>query len=160
MIRGIHHTGVNCRDIDRMKAFYCEAFGFEPVDDEFNWENDAAIDNLIDVRNSAARGVVLRAGTCYVELFQYSAPPPSSREAKRPNDLGYTHLCVDVTDIEKDIKHLERCGMTFNGRAFVEMGGVKAIYGYDPEGNVIEVQQTTPQVGFELESLDRPATSG
>ena len=27
--------------------------------------------------------------------------------------------------------------MTFNGRAFVEMGGVKAIYGYDPEGNVI-----------------------
>ena len=28
MIRGIHHVGMNCRDLDRMKKFYMDAFGF------------------------------------------------------------------------------------------------------------------------------------
>ncbi|MBV1917328.1 MAG: VOC family protein [Sphingomonadaceae bacterium] len=153
MIRAIHHVGVNCRDMARMQAFYCEAFGFEPVDDGFGWSDDAAMDHIVDVKSSAARGVMLRAGTCYLELFEYSAPPTQLPDAKRPNDPGYTHLCVDVTEIEKDIVHLEKCGMTFAGRAFVDVGHVKTIYGYDPEGNVIEVQQTAPQNGFTLEEL-------
>lgn len=153
MIRAIHHIGVNCRDMARMQRFYCEAFGFEPVDDGFSWGGDATMDHIVDVNGSAAKGVMLRAGTCYLELFEYSAPPPSMAEPKRPNDRGYTHICVDVTDIEADLAHLENCGMTFNGRAFIDVGHVKTIYGYDPEGNVIEVQQTTPNNGFTLEEL-------
>ena len=47
------------------------------------------------------------------------------------------------------------CGMTFNDRDFVDVGHVKTIYGYDPEGNVIEVQQCTPANGFTLEELPR-----
>lgn len=154
MIRGIHHTGVNCRDLARMTRFYCEAFGFEPVDPEgFGWENEPVMDRIVDIPGSASTGVMLRAGTCYLELFQYSAPPPAQPDPKRPNDRGYTHFCVDVTDIENDILHLEKCGMTFTGREFVDVGHVKTIYGYDPEGNVIEVQQCAPANGFTLEEL-------
>ncbi len=154
MIRGIHHVGINCRDMARMQKFYGEAFGFKPVDDGFSWEAGTdMMDHIVDVKGSASKGVMLRAGTCYLELFEYSAPPPQSPDPKRPNDRGYTHFCVDVTEMEKDIVFLQQCGMTFNERDFVDVGHVKTIYGYDPEGNVIEVQQCAPQNGFTLEEL-------
>ncbi|MDE2405680.1 MAG: VOC family protein [Sphingomonadales bacterium] len=159
MIRGIHHIGVNCRDMDRMVRFYREAFGFEPVDpDGFAWEaGTEMMDHIVDVPGSASRGIMLRAGTCYLELFEYSAPPPDSATPKRPYDRGYTHFCIDVTEIEKDMAHLRACGMTFNDREFVDVGHVKTLYGYDPEGNVIEVQQTAPGNSFALEELKAPA---
>lgn len=154
MIRGIHHIGVNCRDLERMKRFYCEAFGFAPVDEEgFGWADMEVMDHIVDVPGSAAKGCMLRAGTCYLELFQYSAPPSGLERPLRPHDRGYTHFCVDVTDIEADIAHLKACGMTFNDRDFVDVGHVKTLYGYDPEGNVIEVQQCAPANGFTLEEL-------
>ncbi|MCJ2179524.1 VOC family protein [Novosphingobium album (ex Hu et al. 2023)] len=154
MIRGIHHIGVNCRDMARMKRFYCEAFGFEPVDEDgFGWADMEVMDYIVDVPGSAAKGSMLRAGTCYLELFQYSEPASDLEKPLRPYDRGYTHFCIDVTDIEKDIAHLKACGMTFNDREFVDVGHVKTLYGYDPEGNVIEVQQCTPANGFTLEEL-------
>jgi glyoxylase I family protein len=154
MIRGIHHIGMNCRDIDRMKRFYCEAFGFEPVDEEgFAWADEPLMDHIVDVKGSAAKGVMLRAGTCYLEMFQYSAPESDIARPLRPYDRGYTHFCIDVTDIENDIAHLRKCGMTFNDREFVDVGHVKTLYGYDPEGNVIEVQQTAPGNAFALSEL-------
>lgn len=154
MIRGIHHVGMNCRDMERMKKFYCEAFGFEPVDEEgFSWNDEPVMDHIVDVKGSASKGVMLKAGQCYLELFEYSAPPPASDKPLRPNDRGYTHFCIDVTEIEKDIEHLKKCGMTFNDREFVDVGHVKTLYGYDPEGNVIEVQQCAPKNGFTLEEL-------
>ena len=154
MITGIHHVGMNCRDLERMKRFYSEAFGFEPVGDGFAWADEPAMDQIIDVKGSASKGVMMRAGTCYLELFEYSAPPPAQPDPKRPHDRGYTHFCVDVTDIETDIEHLKRCGMTFTGRDFVDAGHVRTIYGYDPEGNVIEVQQCAPANGFTLQELN------
>ncbi len=104
MIRGIHHIGMNCRDMARMQKFYCDAFGFKPVDEEgFSWEaGTEMMDHIVDVKGSASKGIMLRAGTCYLELFEYSAPPPGSP---------------------------------------------------DPEGNVIEVQQTAPGNAFALEEL-------
>jgi glyoxylase I family protein len=153
MIRGIHHVGMNCRDMDKMVDFYCKAFGFVPVDEGFAWEGEPMMDHIVDVKGSAAKGVMLRAGTCYLELFQYSAPAPDMPSPKRPYDRGYTHFCVDVTEMEKDIVFLQECGMTFNARDFVDVGHVKTIYGYDPEGNVIEVQQTAPGNSFALSEL-------
>ncbi|WP_240530197.1 hypothetical protein [Novosphingobium sp. PC22D] len=49
--------------------------------------------------------------------------------------------------------HLRKCGMTFNERDWVDAGHVKTLYGYDPEGNVIEIQQCMPANGFTLEEL-------
>lgn len=154
MIRGIHHVGVNCRDMERMKRFYCEAFGFELVDEEgFAWADMEVMDRIVDVPGSAAKGCMLRAGTCYLELFEYSAPPADIDGPLRPYDRGYTHFCIDVTDIENDMAHLKACGMTFNDRDFVDAGHVKTLYGYDPEGNVIEVQQCARNNGFTLDDL-------
>jgi catechol 2,3-dioxygenase-like lactoylglutathione lyase family enzyme len=152
MIRGIHHVAVHVHDLDRMIKFYKEAFGFEVVD-RFEWRDTPMIDQLIDVKGSAARGAMLRAGTCYLEMFQYSAPDPHSTRPLRPFDKGYTHFCVDVTDIGKEYERLRGLGMTFGHSAPLDAGHVHAIYGRDPEGNIIEIQETGKTCDFRLDKL-------
>lgn len=142
MIRGIHHVSIHVNDLDRMMDFYRDAFGFALVGERFEWKDVEALDNILDVKGTAARGAMMRAGTCYIELFEFSAPAPAQTTPKRPNDKGYTHFCVDVTDIESEYERLKGLGMTFGHPAPIDMGHVKTVYGRDPEGNVIEIQQT------------------
>ncbi|MBB6253318.1 VOC family protein [Nitrospirillum iridis] len=156
MIRGIHHVAVHCRDLDRMIRFYRDAFGFEVVGEPFAWQDAEMIDQLIDVPGSAARGAMLRAGACYMELFQFRAPIGETR-ARDPQDKGYTHMCIDVTDIEAEYQRLTRLGMTFRQPGPIDMGHVKSIYGRDPEGNVIEIQQTADSCDFRLDQLQASA---
>jgi len=136
-----------------MIAFYRDAFGFEVVGEPFAWENDEFIDTIVDVPGSAARGAMLRAVTCYLEMFQYSAPAPGSDRALNPQDKGYTHFCVDATDIESEYTRLKGLGMTFSQPAPIDVGHVKSIYGRDPEGNLIEIQQTADHCDFPLSAL-------
>jgi glyoxylase I family protein len=159
MIRGIHHVAVHVRDLDRMLRFYQEAFGFELVGEPFAWEKSEFIDRIVDVPGSAARGAMLRAGSCYMELFQYSAPAPSSTQPLKPYDKGYTHFCVDVTDIEQEYERLRGLGMSFSQPAPIDVGHVKSIYGRDPEGNLVEIQQTAAHCDFRMDRLPRPAYS-
>ena len=153
MIRGIHHVSVHCQDLDRMIDFYKQAFGFEIVGEQFSWKDAEIVDTLIDTPKSAARGCMLRAGTCYMELFQFEAPAPGNAKAKDPQDKGYTHMCIDVTDIEQEYERLKGLGMTFGAPAPIDMGHVKSVYGRDPEGNVIEIQQTQADCDFKLKQL-------
>ena len=153
MIRAIHHIGINVRDMERMIRFYREAFGFEVVGKPFGWDADPKTDTVIDVAGSAARAAILRSASCVLEVFQYSAPAPEVTLPLRPHDRGYTHLCVEVTDIDNDLAQLTAAGMDFTGRQPVDMGVVKAIYGYDPEGNLIEILQAMPGSGMKIAEL-------
>ena len=96
---------------------------------------------------------MLKAGTCYMELFQYSKPAPGHDRALNPYDRGYTHFCVDATDIEAEYTRLKGLGMTFSQPAPIDVGHVKSIYGRDPEGNLIELQQTAAHCDFPLSAL-------
>ena len=152
MIRGIHHTGIHCHDIDRMIRFYREGLGFTMVG-EFDWADDAKLDHIVDLKDSVARGAMMRAGTCYIELFQYANPAPRNVQALTAADKGYTHICIDTDNIEEDMPRLIAAGMDFGGRQFIDMGHVKTLYGRDPEGNLIELQQCMPGNGMELSDL-------
>jgi len=153
LIRGVHHVSVHVNDLDRMIAVYCEAFGFTVVGERFAWSDTEELDQILDLPGTAARGAMLRASNCYLELFEFTSPQPVFAQPKRPNDKGYTHFCVDVTDIEVEYTRLKGLGMTFGHHAPIDMGHVKTVYGYDPEGNVIEIQQTAEGNEFALDRL-------
>lgn len=151
MIRGMHHVSVHCHDLDKMIEFYDKAFGFKVVGEPFEWEDEPLIDKLIDVPKSAARGAMLKAGNNYMELFQFKAPGPNvGDKAKDPFDRGYTHMCIDCTEIEEECERLKGLGMTFGAGAPIDMGHVKSVYGRDPEGNIIELQETQEGCDFPL----------
>src|SRR5207249_448000 len=118
----------NVRNFDLMLKFYKDAFGFEPCRANFDWKNEPVIDHMIDVKDSAARSVMLKAGNCYIELFQYESPAPQSTRPLKPFDKGYTHVCVETDDMARDYEHLKQCGVDFTGREWLEMNDVKAVY--------------------------------
>lgn len=159
MIRGIHHVAIHTANFDNMVRFYRDAFGFEPIGPEIKWKDSAVVDNIIGVRGSAARVLMLKAGTCFLEMFEYSAPEGRDAPPLRPHDRGYTHFCVDVTDIAAEFKRLQGLGMTFMNHEPVHVGEIKAVYGTDLDGNLIEIQEVAPQNPFALENLEasRPA---
>jgi glyoxylase I family protein len=155
MIVGIHHIAMHTGQFDQMLDFYKRAFGFKPVSQPLAWSGSPEIDQAIGVENSTARTVMLKAGTCYLELFEYANPPARKASPLRPNDHGYTHFCVDVTDLDSVYGDLVAAGMTFGGNRPIDQDGIKAVYGYDPDGNVIEIQQLAADHPFGLSQLEK-----
>ncbi len=141
MIRGIHHTAISTPDLERALAFYRDVLGFEEVND-FTWPvGSMVIDGIVGLKDSSARTVMLKAGNAMIEFFQYESPPPKLGDPARPvSDHGITHFCLDVRDIEAEYERLMAAGMTFHCPP-QDLGEVKATYGRDPDGNVIELQE-------------------
>ena len=100
---------------------------------------------------------MLQAGNAYLELFQYESPQGTPADPERnPASHGYTHFCIDVTDIDAEYARLSESGMTFHGPPpttdELGHGALRAIYGRDPDGNIIELQEILdPAVPFALE---------
>jgi len=153
MFRGIHHVGVHVHDMERMIRFYEEAFGFQVVGEKFHFRESEALDTIIATPKADVKGVMLRAGNTYLELFQFITPKPDSADPKLPYDKGYTHFCTDTDDIEADMSRLITAGMDFKGREPVDCGTIKTLYGWDPEGNIIEIQQCMADSGMQLADL-------
>jgi glyoxylase I family protein len=86
-------------------------------------------------------------------MFEYYSPAGRDTPPLRPHDLGYTHFGVEVTNIAAEQKRLEAAGMTFANPAPVDHGDVKAVYGQDIDGNIIEILETTPGVAFAMARL-------
>ncbi len=75
MIRGIHHTAISTKSLDRSVRFYRDLLGFEVVF-SFEWPRGTEpADRITGLENSSAKGVMLKAGNMLIELFQYESPP-------------------------------------------------------------------------------------
>ena len=139
MIRGIHHIGLHSRNIERMLRFYRDGLGFALKFDG-NWQDNVDLDHVLGLQGSAGRVVVLNAGNLHLELFEFSAPEPRDAPPLRACDFGYTHIGLDVTDVDAAWDQLSALGITFDRRP-VDLGPVKLIYGKDPDGNLLEIQE-------------------
>ncbi len=163
MIRGVHHVALATGNIERLVAFYTEHLGFEVVM-ETSWADRPMIDDIVGLKNSAAKQAMLRAGNTHVEVFEYSSPEPVAGDPNRPVcDHGYTHFCLDVTDIDAEYERLLAAGMTFHTPppplSKLGSGKIRATYGRDPDGNVIELQEVLDtSIPFAMDHLN--ATMG
>ncbi len=143
MIVGIHHTAMSSPDVDRLASFYCETLGFERVSD-FRWRaGTAAADALTGLEGSKARGHLLRLGNAFLELFEFASPTPRPADpAWRVCDHGITHICLAVEDLDAEYARLVAAGMTFHAPPQDLGPDLRATYGRDPDGNVIELIET------------------
>jgi catechol 2,3-dioxygenase-like lactoylglutathione lyase family enzyme len=159
MIRGVHHVAVSTGDLDRLVTFYTELFGFEQVM-ATEWRDRAIIDRIIGLPDTAARQAMLRSGNVYLEIFEYESPRGIPGDPDRPaSDHGYTHFCIDVTDIDAEYDRLSAAGMRFHSPPptgeELGSGRLRATYGRDPDGNIVELQEILdPSVPFTLKHTD------
>jgi catechol 2,3-dioxygenase-like lactoylglutathione lyase family enzyme len=147
MILGIHHTAISTGDIERSLRFYRDLLGFTEVFSSTWGIGTETTDRIVGLKDSSARVVMLRAGNACVELFQYATPEPKPGDANRPVcDHGITHLCLQVSDIDAEYSRLKAAGMRFHCEP-QNVGNLRATYGRDPDGNVVELLEVKDRKG-------------
>jgi glyoxylase I family protein len=142
MINGVHHTSFATKNLNGMITFYRDTLGLEQIGD-FGWGQDGVdCQTIVGLPGSIAQGVFLRAGRSLIEIFQYLHPIGNDADPGRSaNDVGITHLCFDVVDIETEFERLVAHGVTFNSEPVRVRDFVIAAYGRDPDGNLFELQE-------------------
>jgi catechol 2,3-dioxygenase-like lactoylglutathione lyase family enzyme len=137
---GIHHTALSPRDLDRLVAFYRDAFGFE-VEFDFPWDaSNEAFRRTHAVEETTGRVVMLARGDHRIEIFQYEKPVPRPDVPGRRNaDLGISHLCFQVEDLDGEVERLRAAGMVFQSPPVAQTPDISNCYGRDPDGNLIEL---------------------
>jgi glyoxylase I family protein len=123
----VHHIAFRCADRNRQEAFYARHFGFKRA--------------RVFERGKPGEFIVLRSGSACIELFPASPADVKKRGAEQA--VGFTHLALEVPDIEKAVKKLEADGVKTEG--IVDCSGMcpglKVCFFTDPDGNRIEVMQ-------------------
>jgi catechol 2,3-dioxygenase-like lactoylglutathione lyase family enzyme len=152
MILGLHHTALATRDIERLSAFYIAHFGLKKIVDD-SWANAPALDEIVGLRNSAARFMLLSAGNQVLELLEFASPVSKPGDTERPvSDCGFTHVCFAVQDIMAEYERLSAAGMKFTAPPIIS-GDLPlcATYGRDPDGNVVELLEIRAAHGFDYQ---------
>ena len=140
MFVGIHHTALSTPDLDRLVAFYQECFDFQ-IEFDYPWdESNEDFKRTHAEPETRGRVIMIACGSARLEIFEYAKPAPRPDIENRKNaDLGISHFCFEVQDIEKERQRLESAGMKFQSEIIEQNGAIKNFYGRDPDGNLIEV---------------------
>ena len=98
---GLHHTGLTVRDLDRSLAFYEGVLGMEPVM-EVQKRRGGYWGAIVGYEDVDVRFVHLAfAGSGHrLELVEYRNPPARG-DAGEPRDVGVTHVCFLVPDLDE-----------------------------------------------------------
>ena len=140
----LHHTGLTVRDLPRSLAFYRDVLGMEVL---FEQEKEggylAAIVGYPDAHVRMAH-LAFPGDDHRLELFEYVAPEPRG-EPGEPRDVGITHVCLRVDDVDALVDRLQRAGAAFfSAPVVVDTGanaGGRGVYLRDPEGVILELFQ-------------------
>lgn len=147
----LHHCGITVTDLDRSIRFYEEVCGAER-----DWETQSAgeeASRLTRVLGTDMRIVQMRLPSGGIELFEFRSPSGNPYEMWL-NDVGSSHLCLQVDDIEVANDHLQRLGVKcWYPPQTVETGpteGQRFLFFEDPDGYPIELLEIP---NFEVSSV-------
>ena len=137
-----HHAGIVVPDLDAGVAFYTALLQLDELF-RFEWDQSSAtpVEEVINLRNSAAKAVMLGGENFNVELFEYSAPDRQGDPAvRRACDPGIRHIAFEFDDINAACERFIKGGGTMH-QGPVRLGSTWAIYARDPFGNIVELMQ-------------------
>ncbi len=158
MILAFAHPGLVVPDLERARQFYERMFGFCIIGDE-GWENDPAIDRGIGSSGSASRGYMMAGHNCFLELFEFSAPPQEGQSpgALGPHELGIRHLAFYVDNCRAEHQRFLNLGGGTLGEPVGDDEHGWVVYCRDPFGNIIELCEipTPHENPTELPGVDR-----
>ena len=134
MIKAIAHVAFSVTDMERSVDFYCNKLGFK---DAFEMKKDGKpIIRYIKVSKNQ-----------FIELFYGNGD--------FGNKHSYSHLCLEVDDIDMIANHLKQIGIALTSPVKQGMDTNYQCWAQDPDGNKIEFMQiskTSPQYKASHES--------
>ena len=143
-VERVSHIGVCVSDMERSMRFYREALGFA-VAHELRVDGEPS-DTLLGLRGVELHAVYIERDGFRLELLYFGSPSsPGSPPARRMNDLGFTHLSVQVADVDATLARLEEQGATIDRSTRIVVQGVAvAAFVRDPDGLPIELVRKSP----------------
>jgi catechol 2,3-dioxygenase-like lactoylglutathione lyase family enzyme len=145
---GLAHTGLTVTDLERSIGFYRDELGFEVVmQQEKQGGYLGAIVGYPEAHVRMAH-LALPGSAHRIELFQY-LEPASARRTTEPRDVGVTHVCLVVDDLQSLYERLrasDSCSF-LSPPVEVDTGanrGSSALYLRDPDGILVELFQPPP----------------
>ncbi len=142
MIKGLHHTNIVVSDMARTKRFYTETLGLEISLEVSIEDREFSRGAGLEDTKVAATFFAVPGSNTLVETFQYLNPPsrplPSDSKA---NDMGFGHICFEVTDIQQTCRALLEKGVEFASTPVTMANGVRWCYFYGPDRERLELLQ-------------------
>jgi glyoxylase I family protein len=141
---GFHHVAVRVSDIDRATRFYVDAL--DGVLRTRPGLREGPFAEMVMGGEPGARFRVnhidIPAGT--VELFEFLAPV-NETGGVRPAVAATMHFAVQVEDVDAALARVEAAGGKRYWPEVIEIGGGHhAVYVTDPDGNIIELIDVSP----------------
>lgn len=147
-IQRFRHIALVADDLDKMTCFYTQALGFE-VKRRFEIKS-GDFQKGVGVVGAAAKGAHLAIPNSDVEmeLFQFIAPLSATKNSPLPaNHPGYRHIALVVGNLQDAYSKLKAKGIPFLSEPITikepkEVAGFQFVYFRDPEGNIVELNQS------------------
>jgi catechol 2,3-dioxygenase-like lactoylglutathione lyase family enzyme len=146
MIRGIHHISLATDDLDRFLHFYRDLMG-ATVRGVFELRpgENKPLETIVGMQDISGRAAGLSMPNMNMEVFCYTNPRPEHGARRPACDVGIRHICFDVKDISSEYERLRAAGIEFISPP-QSLGGAGCVscYLYDPDGNIVELQEILP----------------
>jgi catechol 2,3-dioxygenase-like lactoylglutathione lyase family enzyme len=145
MIRGIHHISLATADLDRFIHFYRDLMG-ATVRGVFELKpgENPPLERIVGMRDIEGRAAGLKVANMNIEVFCYTNPEPRPGERRPACDVGIRHICFDVQDIFGEFERLKAAGVDFISEPQKLEANCVSCYFYDPDGNIVEIQEILP----------------
>jgi catechol 2,3-dioxygenase-like lactoylglutathione lyase family enzyme len=140
----VAHIGLCVADLAASLRFYCEGLGFEVAEGyDIGDEVAATLEVSVGVR---LRSQMIRLGTTKIELLAWSTPEATGLPSHARNQLGFTHLSFQVTDMPAvEARLVEHGGTAIEStRTHFDLGTmtIDLLFLADPDGTRIELMET------------------
>lgn len=145
---GLDHVGFSVSDLDQSIDFYTLLLQHGPVMRRFYPEQYVAKVVGYDEIGMDAAFFVIGASGIILELLEYKIPP-NARVDMETYNVGNSHLCLIVDDMQAEYDRLRPQGVAFRSPDPVNVPigpykGGKVCYLRDPDGISIELLEAPP----------------
>ena len=142
MIKGFFHSGLVVKDMEKMVEFYRDALGFSVLREVHSKAPPEGDHTGIPGAERTLVFLGMPDGGHEIELVEYIDPPSPEGHLDK-HQLGASHICFYVSDIQSVYEKLSAEGVHFvtppiiRDNADGSRGGI--CYFQDPEGNYLEL---------------------
>lgn len=147
-VKTLDHVSVTVSDLERSLGFYRDLLGMDEVERHLlEGETISTMAGKPGVVLEVVRLAWPQTKEILLDLQRYVAPPGSVSEAQL-GDVGHSHICFGVDDIEGACRELRASDIELVSDPVefqLSSGVLSVVFVKDPDGNVVELVQYPEQ---------------